>query len=72
MWSIDTISGIGAIVVLVAWYFIAKGDNLLCRFMRVIWNFWFSLFAGLFGLIPVIGELLEDLLARLIINTPEE
>lgn len=58
--------------ILVAWRFIAKGDNLLCRFMRVIWNFWFSMLAGFSGLVPIIGDFLESLFARLIINIPEE
>lgn len=39
------------VVILLAWYFVGKMDNIIGKIFRVIWNFWFKLFA----LIPLMG-----------------
>lgn len=42
---------LGALVILIAWYFLGKMDNVIGLIFRVIWNFWFRLFS----IIPFLG-----------------
>lgn len=49
---------------LALWYHFAKKDNILCRFLRAIWNFW----CIVFSIIPFIGWIF----ARLIITTNKD
>lgn len=47
----DIVSGVLAIVMLVAWYQLAKMKNIIGIFLRTIWNFWFKIFS----FIPFLG-----------------
>ena len=51
MEMIEILSAVLGVVVLVGWYWLAKMNNIIGLFFRVIWNFWFKLIS----LIPFFG-----------------